>query len=130
MPSPQYLGSIGSNLDLLIKQGATLGPFLVSMKDSAGAPINLTGSTIKGQIKKKAKDTTPIANLQVQITNAVQGEYKFWLDPSETSSIPAADTIDNPGSVYVWDMYMTDSTGKVTALYYGESRVFRGVTSL
>lgn len=48
------LGYIGEKLDLLVKQGSTLGPFKVTLLNADQTPVNLTGCTIRGHVRKKA----------------------------------------------------------------------------
>lgn len=39
------LGYIGEKLDLLVKQGSTLGPFKVTLANPDQTPVDLTGAT-------------------------------------------------------------------------------------
>ena len=41
------LGYIGERLDLLIRQGATFGPFDVTLANPDKTPVNLTGATVQ-----------------------------------------------------------------------------------
>jgi hypothetical protein len=47
------IGTKGSELDLLIRQGATFGPNSCTLTNPDNSPVNLTGATIKMQLKKK-----------------------------------------------------------------------------
>lgn len=51
------LGYIGEKLDLLVRQGATLGPFAVTLTNPDNTPVNLTGATLRAHLRKKALDT-------------------------------------------------------------------------
>ncbi len=41
------LGYIGERLDLLIRQGATFGPFDVTLANPDKTPVDLTGATVR-----------------------------------------------------------------------------------
>lgn len=122
------LGYIGERLDLLIRQGATLGPFICTLSNPDASPVNLTGATIRGQIRKKAADTAVVATLSVIIMNPTGGQYSFALDAATTAGIVAGADITKPESVYLWDMELQDSLGRVIPLYWGDVRVHREVT--
>jgi hypothetical protein len=122
------IGTIGERLDLLIRQGATLGPFICTISNPDGSPVNLTGATIRGQIRKQASDTSPTATFAVLIMDAAAGRYSFALDAATTAGIPAGRDITKPESLYVWDMELQDSLGRVIPLYWGDARVHREVT--
>lgn len=122
------LGYIGEKLDLLVKQGATLGPFKVTLTNPDAAPIDLTGATVRGHIRKKALDTTLAATLVVSVTEAANGKFEFGLPDEVTATIQAGETIKDAASLYVWDMELEDASGRVTPLYYGDCKVFREVT--
>lgn len=132
MPTPQ-IGYYGERLDMLIRQGATLGPFDAQMKNPAppkgdGLPVNLTGCTIRGQIRKKALSTTITATLTCTIVNASEGRYRWELSAAQTGAIVAGEKVTDTTSQYVWDLELVDTAGRVTPLYYGACIVLREVT--
>lgn len=118
----------GERLDLKIRQGATFGPVTATMTNPDGTAVNLTGCTIRGQIRQKALDTVIVATFDCTITNPTGGVYTFGLTSTVTAGISAAEKIDSAGSKYVWDLELVDASGRVTALYYGEVTVLREVT--
>lgn len=137
------LGTIGERMDLLIRQGATFGPFKFVMKaPSQGAvpqadgsyvetdliPVDLTGCALRGQIRKTPSDATVVAELNVSITDPTGGTYQFDLSDTVTAAIVAGVDLSKRESSYVWDFELTDSSNRVIPLYYGEVRVFREVT--
>ncbi len=122
------IGYIGERLDLLIRQGATLGPFACTLTNPDGSPVNLAGATIRGQIRKKPADTTVVASLAVNVLDAVNGLYSFALDAATTATIVAGLDVTKPESLYVWDMELADSLGRVIPLHWGDVRVHREVT--
>jgi len=128
MSAALQIGYYGERMKLLIRQGATLGPFFATMVNPNATRVNLTGCTIRGQIRKTALNTVIVETLNVTITNAVQGEYNFGLTDEETALIPAGETIKDEESIYQWDLELQDAAGAVIPLYYGECIVLREVT--
>lgn len=123
----QSIGSFGSKLDLNIRQGATFSS-IVTLQNPDLTPIDLTGATVRGQIRKKALDTAVVEDFDVTLTDAVNGEFEFGLTDEATAAIAAGEQIAEPASLYVWDMELEDSLGRVTALFYGKVTVLREVT--
>jgi hypothetical protein len=124
------LGYIGERLDLLIRQGATFGPFDVTLANPDKSPVDLSGASLRAHIRKKALDTNVVISLQVELTDPALGKFKFGLTDEFTAGITAGESVKDHASLYVWDMEMEDSLGRVSPLYYGEVKVFREVTRL
>lgn len=123
------IGSIGERLDIILRQGSTLGPFLVTLTDKLGVPIDLTGATIQGQVRKNALDMgAPVAVFAISYVNRVLGQFTFGIPRSETVNIPAGEYQKDEASQYKWDMEFLDSTGRSIPLYYGNFENFREVT--
>jgi hypothetical protein len=123
------IGWIGEELNVLIRQGATVGPYQATMVDAiTQAPVDLTGSIIRGEIRRKPRDTTIVLNWRVTITDAVNGKYEFTLTDEDTAALECGDSIQSAKSIYVHDIEMQDSAGNVLPLYYGKVSVFREVT--
>lgn len=121
------LGYKGERLDILIVQGADFGPYLATMTNPDGSPVNLTNCVIRGAIAK-SPNTPTIAALEVAITNPLAGGYRFGLGNLASKDIPAGRTEDVPESRYIWQLELVDSTGHITPLYYGDAGIFRGLT--
>lgn len=128
MTVAQQIGNIGERLNLLIRQGATFGPYRCTMTNPDGSPVDLTGASIVGQIRKRASDATAVADLQVTMVDRAAGVYEFGLSDETSAGITAGSDTTRPESLYVWDMELHDSLGRVIPLYYGDVRVFREVT--
>lgn len=128
MATTPVLGKIGTQVDLLIKQGSTFGPMVATLTNPDLTPVNLTACIIRGQIRKKALDATIVASFVVAITNETGGVFEFGLTDEVTAIITADEIMQKPGSKYVWDMELEDSLGRVIPLYYGDVTVFREVT--
>lgn len=124
------VGTKGQELNLLIRQGATLGPVACRLTNPGGSPVNLTGAQIRAQIRKTPTDPVSTgAEAVCVITNATNGEFTYEFTVAATTAL-VADPISEqaPASIYTWDMELQDSTGRVTPLVYGTVNVFREVT--
>ena len=123
------IGSIGERLDIILRQGSTLGPFIVTLKDKLGNPIDLTGATIQGHVRKNALDVgTPVATFEITYIDRVLGKFSFGISRSVTVTIPAGEYQKDPESQYVHDIELIDSLDRCIPLYYGKFENFREVT--
>jgi len=123
------IGSRGERLDLLVRQGTTLGPFIVTLTNPNGTPVNLTGCVITGQVRKNALDIgNPVANFLIVYVDRLAGQYSFEIPASETALIDAGEYQKDEKSRYEWDMQLKDSIDRVLPLYYGTFENYRGVT--
>lgn len=126
------IGSKGSELDLLIRQGATFGPVACTLTNPDTSPVNLTGCTFRGQMRKTASDllSTGCAFTFV-ITNATLGQFTIEITDENTTAL-AADVVSEtgPSSQYVYDVEMEDASGRVIPILFGKAQVFREVTKV
>lgn len=123
------IGSKGAKLDILIRQGATFGPQLCRLTNPDNTPVNLTGSTIRCQLRKTADDPTSLGITgTIVITNALNGEFTWEFTDEQTATLiadPVSET--GPDSLYVYDMEMLDTTGRIIPLLEGNVNVYRDV---
>lgn len=123
------IGFIGERLDIIVRQGTNLGPYLVTLTDKNGSPIDLTGCTIQGQVRKNALDQgEPVAEFEVVYTDRTAGQFSFGMGHAITALIPAGEFQKDEASQYKWDMELQDSQGRKIPLYYGTFENFREVT--
>ena len=96
--------------NLILDQGSTLTNTL-TIKDSAGVPIDLTGHSFSGMIRKSCADAAPVATFTCtildQITNT--GQMTFSLTPVQTAAIPTPGNTDynRVSTIYTFDIEMT-----------------------
>lgn len=122
------IGTKGANLDLLIRQGATFGPNTVTLKNSQGMPINITGATIRGQIRKTATAGVS-ATVTAALTNASGGQFVWSISAAQTAALMADSNSETASaSLYVWDMEIQYADGTIYPLVYGDVQVFREIT--
>lgn len=124
------VGTKGQEVDLLIRQGATLGPIACRLTNPNATPMNLTGATIRAQIRKTASSAASTGAAAVcTITNAANGEFTYEFTTAATTALVADEVSEEaPASIYTWDMELEDASGRVTPLVYGKVNVFREVT--
>lgn len=123
------LGTKGAELDLLIKQGSTFGPHLITVKDSNDVAINITGATIRAQIRKLSTSATAAATGDFVLTAPTSGQFTFGFSNTATAALQAdADSESGTDSQYVWDMEIQYADGRVYPLMYGKVQVYREVT--
>lgn len=126
MATPR-IGNLGSKLNLDIRQGGTFSVG-VTLTNPDNTPVDLTGATVRGQIRKTALDTVVAAAFTVTITNAPGGAFTFGLTDEITAALVAGEQPTEDASLYVWDMELEDALGQVLPLYYGSVTVLREVT--
>lgn len=105
-------------LNIFIEQGATWTRTL-ELKDSNEDPINITGKTFRGQIRKKAQDPDILAAFTFNITNGSGGIVTATLSATTTAAIP--------GQNCVYDMEMVDGS-TVTRILEGVAFISPNVT--
>lgn len=122
-----YPGSVSGNLnsdampanqDLSIYKGDYVELF-VTVKDAAGVPVSLAGSTPAAQLKTSYTDSSPI-NFVCSITGT-PGQVRIFLSSATSSSL-------TPGG-YIWDFQVTDSGGNTRTYLAGDVNVFNEVTT-
>lgn len=111
-----------AKLNITIEQGATFFR-TVTVKDSAGDPIDITGWTLRGQVRESQSADTPLASFVCaildQITNT--GEATFSLSATVTAAMPEATYIKPSlkNSLYLYDLEVEKPGGEVIRLLQG-----------
>jgi hypothetical protein len=115
-------------MNLQLQQGATFGLITATMSNPDLSPVNLTGCTIFGSIRKAATPDVIAAPITVVITAPLTGNYTFQVTAANTDLLTAGDALQSPGSQYIWDLFLKDASARVLNLYYGDVKVLRRVT--
>lgn len=125
------LGTKGAELDLLVRQGATLGPFNMQVKTADGQDVDLTGAVFRAEIRR-TPESPALAGVTFTFTilSAITGEMQWELDADSSTLLLAGDSESDAESIYTWDMELELSTGRVIPLLYGKVNVFREVTKV
>lgn len=117
MPTP-VAGSIGGRLDLLVRQNTTLGPFVATVRDSAGVVVNLTGCTFAGKVIDKNSATTH--TLVFSTPNLAGGQVTFSAPTATTVAFEAPGGRKNPTAQYEYIINITYPDSRVETLLYGD----------
>lgn len=100
--------------DLFVDQGTDFQTNMDLTEDD-GTPINVTGYTFQGQIRKSYYSLNPTANIEIAIVNGVSGNVQLSMNSAVTANISPAR--------YVYDVVMTD-TANVTI------RIIEGIVTV
>lgn len=122
------LGTKGEQLDILIRQGATFGLYTMTLTNPDTSPVNLTGCTIRAQVRKTYDAVDIAATFTCTVTTPASGIFTFEIPAAQTTLLTCGASETDEASQYVWDMEMVDSSGRVIPLLYGNAAVFREVT--
>lgn len=108
------LNGRAGKLNITIEQGATFNPVL-TWKDQAGTPIDLTGYTAQMQIRSDHASTTVIHEASTTNNELVLG----GVNGTVTFDIPATTTAAFTFDEGVYDLELTSASGVVTRLVEG-----------
>lgn len=88
--------------NLYIDQGSDFSA-IVTLKNQDGTPINLTGFTLKSQLRKSYQSSSAV-DFNVSIYNASEGKIKMQLPASSSSGLIAGR--------YLYDVEITSPTNE------------------
>ncbi len=105
---------------VVIEQGATYDP-VMTYKDSVGNPINLTGYTFRGHMRKTVAATVVELDFALYVTlGGAAGTITFNIPDTVTDDLV-------PGN-YVYDMELESAGGVTRRILEGAVRVVAEVT--
>ena len=107
-----------ANYPLLIVMGDTKTVSL-TMQDSSGSPINITGRTYAAQVRATIDSSTVLASFSCSVTNGSAGQMSASLSASTTASLSAGDAI--------WSLRET-SGSTVTTILEGPVQIVQSPT--
>jgi hypothetical protein len=106
-------------LNILIEQGATFSRTL-TVESAPGTPINLTGYTFAGKMRKNLTDTTAAVAFTLSVSSASSGQVLWTLSATQTDALAP--------QVHRYDIEMTAPGGTVTRILEGEAWVSGSAT--
>lgn len=107
-------------LNILVEQGSTFSRTL-TVEQTAGVPLNLTGYTFAGKMKRQLSDANAAATFTLTVTNAAAGQVSWALTATQTDALAA--------QVHRYDIEMTNTgSGAVTRILEGEAWVSGSAT--
>jgi hypothetical protein len=107
-----------ANYPLTLRVGDT-ETVSVTLQDSSGTAINITGRTYAAQVRATADAASALATFSCSITNAAAGQFACTLSASTTAALSTGTA--------VWDLQETNGS-TVTTLLAGPVRIDQDVT--
>ena len=105
--------------NLIVSRGEDFS-FTLTVQDSGGSPVNITGDTFTAEIRRNGGKPL-VASFSCEITDAASGVL--------VATLPQSETLKLDGNVnYKWDMFRTDTT--TTRLIYGDVKVENNITDI
>jgi hypothetical protein len=109
-------------------QGTTLS-FLITYQDNLENPIDLTGYTFAGQIRRRITDADVLGNLVVTAEDAEAGQIRVTVLPETLVGVSFRGVESfRTLTPLVYDVEITSPSGDVTRLINGTIRVSPEVT--
>jgi hypothetical protein len=114
-------------LDLLLYAGDGVS-FRLICKNSAGAPVDITG-TVNAQIRLKRLDPDPpVLDFNVNLVDAWQGIVRLSLTGDQTQDLMEDPSVKNGQFVGVWDIQWSPSNSEPRTLCQGKAECVADVT--
>jgi hypothetical protein len=101
------------NYDILVEQGATF-LLTITIKDTSGVPIDLTGQTFRGKIKKSFSDVTAQATFVCTLANQLTDPGKVTISLSAVDT--AAIVINTQGTARVLTTMVYDIESEIAGV--------------
>ena len=98
-------------VELYMDQGATFNNVINLTDDTTNANVNISGYTVRSQMRRSYYSQNSTANLVCVISNAANGEITMRLAAANTSNIKAGR--------YLFDLETVDTIGNVTRVLEG-----------
>lgn len=95
-----------ANLDLIMRQGTPWSKSF-QLATSAGAPINLAGCGVRGQVRARADSATVAGTIVGAITDAATGTFTLSQGMTE-SEVQATSGAPSQATPYVYDAEIYD----------------------
>jgi hypothetical protein len=73
-------------LNILLEQGATFSR-TITVEQTPGVPLNLTGYTFAGQMRRNYTDANAAATFAITVTNAALGQASWGLTANQTDAL-------------------------------------------
>jgi hypothetical protein len=112
---------MAAKADIIVDQGTTFNITLY-LTNNAGQPLDLTGNSVKAQIRKWYTSTTSIDFTSTILSPSTNGVIELSLNANTTAGMSFGR--------YVYDVITTDSGGTVTRVVEGQLTVTPEVTHI
>lgn len=121
-----------ANHDILIEQGATFSN-TITIKDSLGVPIDITGETYSGQVRSTSGAIVVWATFTCTVLNQITntGQVKIELSATQTAQIPVPIGVKKTPRYLLegqYDIERTRAGGVVDRILQGKATISGEVT--
>lgn len=126
MATAAIIGEIGGRLDIQLKVGTTVGPFLLKFQQSFTGFILRASARTRGAVPVPIKMTATLAD-PANFPNAdwAMGQcILLGADKLESEKFEQPATMVAAPKVADWDLEAEDADGGLTVLLYGEIRSY------
>lgn len=107
-------------VELYMDQGATFNNVINLTDDVTNRDIDISGYTIRSQMRRSYYSSNATVDLTCTITNALQGEVTLSLTPGQTANIKAGR--------YLFDVQTIDTANNVVRILEGIMTVTPRIT--
>lgn len=107
-------------VELYMDKGTSFQNQITLTDDSTNTSINITGYSVRSQMRRSYYSVNATANIVCTITDAANGTITMSLGAANTSNIKAGR--------YVFDLQTTDTVGAITRVLEGTITVLPEVT--
>ena len=107
-------------VELILDQGTTFNNIINLSDDITNSNINISGYTVRSQMRRSYYSANATANITCTITNAVQGEITMNMSAGTTANIKAGR--------YLFDLETVDDFDTVSRVLEGIITVTPGIT--
>jgi hypothetical protein len=111
---------MASYVELILDQGTTFNNIINLSDDITNSNINISGYTVRSQMRRSYYSANATANITCTITNAAQGEITMNMSAGTTANIKAGR--------YLFDLETVDGLGTVSRVLEGIITVTPGIT--
>lgn len=105
-------------LDITIEQGSNFS-LVVRLKDDSGNALDLTGYTMRGQIRASCASATTIIALTCTNTDPTLGQFSCTLTAAQTTALVTTGATFDEYVEYVYDVEIVSAGGVVTRVLNG-----------
>lgn len=106
--------------NILIQQGSDYIQKIIVKESVSQLPVDITGCTIRGQVRVNIEDASPVATFVTAVTNGPAGEFQISLSNAVTAAL------DFDTGFY--DVELVYPSGVVDRLLQGKAVLSKEVT--
>lgn len=126
------VGEIGGRLDIQVKVGTTVGPFLLKFQQPDGTYASFTGTTLTAKARTRSTPAVNVAMTAILADPASFSEADWVMgqaillsvDKVESAKFEAPATMGTTPKVSDWNLEVLATDGTLTPLLWGEIKSY------